>query len=103
TTAPTLGIAPATATGDGYLSHGDWSTFNGKQDALGYTPVNKAGDTMTGALNLPTDGLAVGTGELVVTSGKVGLGTSSPAVELHIAGTSTARLRLETTTGQDGV
>lgn len=28
------------------------STWNGKQDALGYVPVNKAGDTMTGALVL---------------------------------------------------
>ncbi|MFD0738222.1 hypothetical protein ACFQZQ_02820 [Lysobacter koreensis] len=28
---------------------------------IGYTPVNKAGDTMTGALNLPANGLVVGT------------------------------------------
>jgi hypothetical protein len=34
----------------GLLSAADWATFNGKQAALGYTPVNRAGDTgMTGA------------------------------------------------------
>jgi hypothetical protein len=30
--------------------------FSGKQAALGYTPVNKAGDTMTGQLTLPGGG-----------------------------------------------
>jgi hypothetical protein len=30
--------------------------FSGKQTALGYTPVNKAGDTMTGQLTLPGSG-----------------------------------------------
>lgn len=25
---------------DGYLSHTDWSTFNGKQNAIGFTPLN---------------------------------------------------------------
>lgn len=45
-----LGIASSTVTG--LLSSTDWSTFNGKQDALGYVPVNQAGDTMMGALVL---------------------------------------------------
>jgi hypothetical protein len=31
----------------------DWSTFNAKQAALGYTAVNKAGDTLTGTLIAP--------------------------------------------------
>lgn len=48
-----LGIANATVTG--LLSSTDWSTFNGKQDALGFTPVNKAGDTMLGSLILNND------------------------------------------------
>jgi hypothetical protein len=34
----------------GFLSSADWSTFNGKQNALGYTPANKAGDTFTGSI-----------------------------------------------------
>lgn len=45
-----LDIASTTLTG--LLSNVDWNTFNGKQDALGFTPVDKAGDTMLGALTL---------------------------------------------------
>ena len=32
----------ATGLADGYLSHTDWSTFSGKQNALGFTPLNPA-------------------------------------------------------------
>lgn len=54
TTTPviTLNVPTASASNRGALSAADWSTFNGKQAALGYTPVNRAGDTMTGTLNL---------------------------------------------------
>ncbi|MBX2994546.1 MAG: tail fiber domain-containing protein, partial [Bdellovibrionaceae bacterium] len=51
---------------------------------LGYTPANgtnyvaKAGDTMTGALNLPSNGLAVGTNQFVMSGGNIGIGTASP-------------------------
>lgn len=52
TTTPviTLNVPTASASNRGALSASDWSTFNGKQNALGYTPVNKAGDTMSGGL-----------------------------------------------------
>ncbi|MES2965999.1 MAG: hypothetical protein V4760_19105, partial [Bdellovibrionota bacterium] len=53
--APTVSIAQATTSASGYLSSTDWNTFNGKQASLGYTPVNKAGDTMTGLLLLSGD------------------------------------------------
>jgi hypothetical protein len=43
-----LGLASAGVTGA--LSGTDWTTFNSKQNALGYTPVNKAGDTVSGNL-----------------------------------------------------
>jgi hypothetical protein len=46
----TVSIPKADATHDGYLDKNDWSTFNGKQAALGYTPVNDSGDNMTGDL-----------------------------------------------------
>lgn len=49
----TIHIPDASGTTSGILTATDWSTFNGKQAALGFTPVNKAGDTMTGALVLP--------------------------------------------------
>jgi len=51
----TISIPQATASVNGYLSSADWTTFNNKQTALGFTPVNKTGDTLTGnlfALNL---------------------------------------------------
>jgi len=49
---PNLTIQNATALQTGALTASDWSTFNSKQAALGYTPVNKAGDTMLGILSM---------------------------------------------------
>ncbi|MBM4250791.1 MAG: hypothetical protein FJ146_02360 [Deltaproteobacteria bacterium] len=51
-TAPNISIAKASGTASGYLSSGDWSNFNTKQDALGFTPINKAGDTLGGTINM---------------------------------------------------
>lgn len=84
TSAGNLIVNQATSGQDGYLSSVDWNTFNSKQGALGFTPVNKAGDSMTGPLNLPTNGLAVGTSQLVVSSGNVGIGTNNPLVPLQV-------------------
>jgi outer membrane murein-binding lipoprotein Lpp len=51
--------------------------------------VHTAGDTMTGALNLPAGGLAVGANQLVVTpSGNVGIGMASPPHMLDVNATS---------------
>ncbi len=36
-----FGISQSNCTTDGYLSATDWTTFNDKQPALGYTPVNE--------------------------------------------------------------
>jgi len=54
---------------------GDGSALTGVNDP---TKVSKGGDTMTGALNLPANGLVVGANQLVVTGGNVGIGISSP-------------------------
>lgn len=35
-------VLQASSSQDGYLAKGDWSTFNAKQNALGYTPLNPA-------------------------------------------------------------
>ena len=51
-TAPAVSITQATSISDGYLSSSDWLSFNNKQASLGFTPVNKAGDSMAGALNM---------------------------------------------------
>jgi hypothetical protein len=63
TTTPiiTLNIPTASATNRGVLSALDWSTFNGKQDALGFTPydaTNPAGYITSAALSgyLPLSG-----------------------------------------------
>lgn len=53
--------------------------------------VNVTGETMTGALTLPSDGLTVGTNQLVALGGNVGIGTTNPAHKLTVgdqAGTS---------------
>ncbi len=57
TSTPALSMAQATSVSDGYLTMTDWLTFNGKQNSLGFSPLNKAGDTMTGALNMGGHGL----------------------------------------------
>lgn len=41
--------------------------------------VLKAGDTMSGTLNLPVNGLVVDTTQLVASGGNIGIGTASPA------------------------
>ncbi len=51
--------------------------------------VAKAGDTMTGTLNLPTNGLIVGTNQLIVSGGNVGIGTTGPSSKLYILADTT--------------
>ena len=45
--------------------------------------VQKAGDTMTGPLNLPADGLTVNTSDLVVKNGNIGINTANPLHQIH--------------------
>lgn len=69
-TTHTFNLPTASATNRGALSSADWTTFNNKQAALGYTPVNKAGDTMLGNLILnanPTAALQAATKDYVDT------------------------------------
>ena len=49
--------------------------------------VAKAGDTMTGSLNLPANGLAVGTTQLVVSGGRIGIGKTPGSDILDVNGT----------------
>ncbi|MCX6107240.1 MAG: hypothetical protein NTY08_15550 [Proteobacteria bacterium] len=51
-TSPKLILTAANGVASGYLSSADWLTFNSKQDFLGYSPLNQAGGTMTGTLNM---------------------------------------------------
>ncbi|THB72264.1 MAG: hypothetical protein D6B25_17135, partial [Desulfobulbaceae bacterium] len=61
--------------------------------------VDASGDTMTGTLTLPSNGLRVGSNQLVMTGGRIGLGTSSPNEQLEITGS----LRLPATTSTNGI
>ena len=68
--------------------------------------VAKSGDTMTGVLTLPANGLTVGTDQLVISGGNVGIGTSSPTYKLGVvagalgttSGDSLQALQLSSTT-----
>ena len=48
--------------------------------------VKTAGDTMTGTLNLPSNGITIGTNQLVASGGNVGIGTISPSENLEVRG-----------------
>jgi hypothetical protein len=69
-----ISITQASGTANGYLSSADWAAFNGKQAALGFTPVNKAGDTITGSLNMGGNDL-LATGNIQLSAARtLGLG-----------------------------
>lgn len=77
--------------------------------ALGYTPatsttlaasfVQKTGDTMTGLLNLPSNGLAVGSNQLIVSGSNVGIGVLNPESALHLKAGTVSNAPLKFTSG----
>jgi len=84
---PANKIPLATDTADGYLSSTDWSAFNAKQNTLGYTPLNRAGDTVSGAIDMNGNALA-NVGNLRLASDKTfGLGRFDNASESLMLGT----------------
>lgn len=72
----TLSIPKATTTVDGYLAATDWTIFNNKQNALGFTPVNIAGDTLTGNI-FATNLAGTNTGDETTSTIKTKLGVAS--------------------------
>jgi hypothetical protein len=83
-------LGAATSGSDGYLTSADWSAFDGKQAALGFTPVNKAGDTMTGLLTLDNLGLKMDiTGDSPVspTTGQIFWDKVNETLAIKMAGT----------------
>ena len=61
--------------------------------------MDAAGDTLSGRLNFPSNGLVVGTTQLVLTNGFVGIGTANPTNELAVNGTIKAKEIIVTTNG----
>jgi len=51
-TTPAISMAAATASVSGYLTSTDWNTFNNKQVALGFTPIQQGGGTGQGTNKL---------------------------------------------------
>ena len=65
-----------------------YAIYSGNAAQLGgqgaSTYVAKTGDTMTGTLNLPANGLTVGGNQLIASGGNVGIGTTSPEGTLSV-------------------
>ena len=47
-----ISVGTASTNSTGVLTQSDWNLFNSKQDALGFTPVDRQGDTLLGPLLL---------------------------------------------------
>lgn len=61
------------------------AAWDGVATATGLSgKVSKAGDTMTGQLILPVNGLIVGTTQFTTTNGGIGFGTGSPSSQIHL-------------------
>lgn len=54
--------------------------------------VLKTGDTMTGTLNLPTDGLTIGSTQLIATNGSINVGTTVSTGKFNVSGASGSTL-----------
>jgi hypothetical protein len=75
----TCAMAQVTSSVDGYLSHTDWSTFNNKQAALGYTPAHSGANsdiTSLSGLTTPLSTAQGGTGGAGGTGYAYGNGSS---------------------------
>jgi hypothetical protein len=96
TSTVSTGTAPLSVASTTQVPNLDASLLGGVP-ASGYAPasgsavyVAKVGDTMTGVLYLPANGLVAGTNQLVLSSGNVAIGTATPVALLDIEGTGPA-------------
>ena len=78
----------------GIVSNAEFDFLNGvTSDIQGQIDgkLAKAGGTMTGTLTLPADGLAVGNGQITMSSGQIGIGVAAAESPLHVAPTAGGR------------
>ena len=106
TTTPviTLNVPTASATNRGALSSADWSTFNSKQNALGFTPVP---ETRTITINGTTQDLSANRTYNVGTVTSVGLSSATSGVTIGstpVTTSGTITLAIATASGsQNGL
>jgi hypothetical protein len=79
-------LGAASAGQDGYLTSGNWTTFNSKQDALTYTPANKAGETFTGNISA-TNLSGTNTGDETTATIKTKLGAATSTLDGYLLAT----------------
>jgi len=89
TTAPVLGIAQANTSTNGFLSAGDWNTFNGKQSDITLTTVGTSGVATfnNNTINIPDYGSAASGSVTSVgaTTPIVSSGGSTPTISVLAA------------------
>ncbi|MCX6106232.1 MAG: hypothetical protein NTY08_10425, partial [Proteobacteria bacterium] len=94
-----ISVAQASGSSNGYLSSADWTTFNAKQNALGFTPVNRAGDSMAGSLNLGGNDLA-NTGNISMAAAKTFLLSNNSSDPSSLTAADAGKTWFSTATNQ---
>ncbi|MCX6107338.1 MAG: hypothetical protein NTY08_16045 [Proteobacteria bacterium] len=94
-----ISVAQASGTASGYLSSADWTTFNSKQNALGFTPVNRAGDSMAGSLNLGGNDLA-NAGNISMSASKTLMLSNNASDPSGLTGADKGKTWFDTSTNQ---
>ncbi|MCX6104235.1 MAG: hypothetical protein NTY08_00160, partial [Proteobacteria bacterium] len=94
-----ISLAQASGSANGYLSSADWTIFNAKQNALGFAPLNKAGDSMSGALNMGSSDLT-NTGNISMAAAKTFLLSNNSSDPSSLTAADAGKTWFNTATNQ---